>query len=61
MSTLARANVTPAQNFPVDSFGAGAPPPTLNISTQTVIKTSPGRLVRIDVAERRQRRWLGER
>jgi hypothetical protein len=48
MNTLAKNNVTPATPFPIDAYSTGVAT-TLNVTTQTVVKASPGRLVRIDV------------
>jgi hypothetical protein len=48
MSSLQRGTVTPPTPFPIDAYATSVTT-TLNVTAQTVIKASPGRLVRIDV------------
>lgn len=48
MSSLAQGNITPQTPLPVDAYSVAAGT-ALNVSTQTVVKASPGRLVRVDV------------
>lgn len=45
---LATGNVTPQSALPVDAYTAGAST-ALNVTSPTIIKTTPGRLVRISV------------
>jgi hypothetical protein len=48
MSSLQRNSVTPAVNFPVDQYATSVGT-ALNITTATLVKGSPGRLVKISV------------
>jgi hypothetical protein len=47
MSSLQRGNVTPPVNFPIDAYATSAAT-TLNVSARTIVKASPGRLVRVE-------------
>ena len=49
MPSLQRGNVTPPVPFPIDAYATSVAT-ILSVTVQTVVKASPGRIVRVDVA-----------